>query len=100
FYTVFGDDEDRKAAAAGLESAKGVLRSAVQGPRLFCMPEKQRRPEYLRSALFFVSAAGGWWSLSRRAGRVWCGGAGGLAYTGPVCGLREASPAGVTVLRG
>ncbi|CAL9577723.1 30S ribosome-binding factor RbfA [Streptomyces albus] len=29
FYTVFGDDEDRKAAAAGLESAKGVLRSAV-----------------------------------------------------------------------
>ena len=29
FYTVYGDDEDRKAAAAGLESAKGVLRSAV-----------------------------------------------------------------------
>ncbi|WP_055563131.1 MULTISPECIES: 30S ribosome-binding factor RbfA [Streptomyces] len=29
FYTVYGDDEDRAAAAAGLESAKGVLRSAV-----------------------------------------------------------------------
>ncbi|MGY1438351.1 30S ribosome-binding factor RbfA [Streptomyces reniochalinae] len=29
FYTVYGDDEDRKAAAAGLESAKGVLRTAV-----------------------------------------------------------------------
>lgn len=29
FYTVYGDEEDRKAAAAGLESAKGVLRSAV-----------------------------------------------------------------------
>lgn len=29
FYTVYGDDEERKAAAAGLESAKGVLRSAV-----------------------------------------------------------------------
>lgn len=29
FYTVYGDDEERQAAAAGLESAKGVLRSAV-----------------------------------------------------------------------
>ncbi|MEU2286425.1 30S ribosome-binding factor RbfA [Streptomyces sp. NPDC013178] len=29
FYTVYGDDEDRKAAAAGLESAKGILRSEV-----------------------------------------------------------------------
>jgi ribosome-binding factor A len=29
FYTVYGDDEDRKAAAAGLESAKGLLRTAV-----------------------------------------------------------------------
>ncbi|CAM5462023.1 MULTISPECIES: 30S ribosome-binding factor RbfA [Streptomyces] len=29
FYTVYGDDEDRASAAAGLESAKGVLRSAV-----------------------------------------------------------------------
>ncbi|WP_405805782.1 30S ribosome-binding factor RbfA [Streptomyces sp. NBC_01187] len=29
FYTVYGDEEARKAAAAGLESAKGVLRSAV-----------------------------------------------------------------------
>lgn len=29
FYTVYGDDADREAAAAGLESAKGVLRSAV-----------------------------------------------------------------------
>jgi len=29
FYTVYGDDEDRSAAAAGLESAKGVLRTAV-----------------------------------------------------------------------
>jgi ribosome-binding factor A len=29
FYTVYGDDEDRKAAAAGLESAKGKLRTAV-----------------------------------------------------------------------
>ncbi|GAA4097222.1 MULTISPECIES: 30S ribosome-binding factor RbfA [Streptomyces] len=29
FYTVYGDDEDRAAAAAGLESAKGILRSAV-----------------------------------------------------------------------
>jgi ribosome-binding factor A len=29
FYTVYGDDEERAAAAAGLESAKGVLRSAV-----------------------------------------------------------------------
>ncbi|MDO0925454.1 30S ribosome-binding factor RbfA [Streptomyces sp. TG1A-8] len=29
FYTVYGDDEQRKAAAAGLESAKGVLRSEV-----------------------------------------------------------------------
>ena len=29
FYTVYGDDEDRAAAAAGLESAKGVLRSEV-----------------------------------------------------------------------
>lgn len=29
FYTVYGDEEDRAAAAAGLESAKGVLRSAV-----------------------------------------------------------------------
>ncbi|MEU3557091.1 30S ribosome-binding factor RbfA [Streptomyces fragilis] len=29
FYTVYGDDEERKAAAAGLESAKGVLRSEV-----------------------------------------------------------------------
>ncbi|MFJ8645056.1 30S ribosome-binding factor RbfA [Streptomyces sp. NPDC093546] len=29
FYTVYGDEEERKAAAAGLESAKGVLRSAV-----------------------------------------------------------------------
>ncbi|MEU9099374.1 30S ribosome-binding factor RbfA [Streptomyces sp. NPDC048361] len=29
FYTVYGDDEDRAAAAAGLQSAKGILRSAV-----------------------------------------------------------------------
>jgi ribosome-binding factor A len=29
FYTVYGDDEERQAAAAGLESAKGVLRSEV-----------------------------------------------------------------------
>ncbi|MET9803669.1 30S ribosome-binding factor RbfA [Streptomyces sp. NPDC006368] len=29
FYTVYGDEEERQAAAAGLESAKGVLRSAV-----------------------------------------------------------------------
>jgi ribosome-binding factor A len=29
FYTVYGDDEDRRAAAAGLESAKGKLRTAV-----------------------------------------------------------------------
>lgn len=29
FYTVYGDDEERTAAAAGLESAKGVLRSEV-----------------------------------------------------------------------
>ena len=29
FYTVYGDDEDRVSAAAGLESAKGILRSAV-----------------------------------------------------------------------
>ncbi|WP_329559153.1 30S ribosome-binding factor RbfA [Streptomyces uncialis] len=29
FYTVYGDDEQRADAAAGLESAKGVLRSEV-----------------------------------------------------------------------
>ncbi|MEU4035714.1 MULTISPECIES: 30S ribosome-binding factor RbfA [Streptomyces] len=29
FYTVYGDDEERKEAAAGLESAKGILRSEV-----------------------------------------------------------------------
>lgn len=29
FYTVYGDDEERAQAAQGLESAKGVLRSAV-----------------------------------------------------------------------
>ncbi|MFF9089641.1 30S ribosome-binding factor RbfA [Streptomyces sp. NPDC014991] len=29
FYTVYGDEEERAAAAAGLESAKGVLRSEV-----------------------------------------------------------------------
>ncbi|MFF7890339.1 30S ribosome-binding factor RbfA [Streptomyces sp. NPDC007907] len=29
FYTVYGDDEERAAAATGLESAKGVLRSEV-----------------------------------------------------------------------
>ncbi|MFF7678671.1 30S ribosome-binding factor RbfA [Actinacidiphila glaucinigra] len=29
FYTVFGDDEERAASAAALESAKGVLRSEV-----------------------------------------------------------------------
>ncbi|WP_326720335.1 30S ribosome-binding factor RbfA [Streptomyces sp. NBC_00243] len=29
FYTVYGDDQVRAEAAAGLESAKGVLRSAV-----------------------------------------------------------------------
>ncbi|MDI3420783.1 30S ribosome-binding factor RbfA [Streptomyces luteolus] len=29
FYTVYGDDEERANAARGLESAKGVLRSAV-----------------------------------------------------------------------
>ncbi|MDI5965319.1 30S ribosome-binding factor RbfA [Streptantibioticus silvisoli] len=29
FYTVYGDDEDRTASAAALESAKGVLRSEV-----------------------------------------------------------------------
>ncbi|MEE1941786.1 30S ribosome-binding factor RbfA [Streptomyces sp. TRM 70361] len=29
FYTVYGDDEDREASAAALESAKGVLRSEV-----------------------------------------------------------------------
>ncbi|MFF8946916.1 30S ribosome-binding factor RbfA [Streptomyces sp. NPDC014864] len=29
FYTVYGDEEERNAAAAGLESAKGVLRSEV-----------------------------------------------------------------------
>ncbi|MFI2206897.1 30S ribosome-binding factor RbfA [Streptomyces sp. NPDC020192] len=29
FYTVYGDDEERKSAAAGLESAKGILRSEV-----------------------------------------------------------------------
>lgn len=29
FYTVYGDDEARQEAAAGLESAKGILRSAV-----------------------------------------------------------------------
>jgi ribosome-binding factor A len=29
FYTVYGDDEAREQAAKGLQSAKGVLRSAV-----------------------------------------------------------------------
>ncbi|MFF7872002.1 30S ribosome-binding factor RbfA [Streptomyces qaidamensis] len=29
FYTVYGDDEERAEAAAGLESAKGILRSEV-----------------------------------------------------------------------
>ncbi|RMI29205.1 30S ribosome-binding factor RbfA [Streptomyces triticirhizae] len=29
FYTVYGDDADREEVAAGLRSAKGVLRSAV-----------------------------------------------------------------------
>ncbi|MEU6813894.1 30S ribosome-binding factor RbfA [Streptomyces sp. NPDC004673] len=29
FYTVYGDDEERAAVAAGLESAKGILRSEV-----------------------------------------------------------------------
>ncbi|MFF9395202.1 30S ribosome-binding factor RbfA [Streptomyces griseoluteus] len=29
FYTVYGDDEERLAVAAGLESAKGILRSEV-----------------------------------------------------------------------
>ena len=29
FYTVYGDDEERAAAAAALESAKGVIRSEV-----------------------------------------------------------------------
>lgn len=29
FYTVYGDDEERTASAAALESAKGVLRSEV-----------------------------------------------------------------------
>jgi ribosome-binding factor A len=29
FYTVFGDEDDRVASAAALESAKGVLRSEV-----------------------------------------------------------------------
>src|SRR4051795_12070033 len=29
FYTVYGDDEERAASAAALESAKGVVRSAV-----------------------------------------------------------------------
>src|SRR3954463_10371950 len=29
FYTVYGDEEDRVASAAALESAKGVLRSEV-----------------------------------------------------------------------
>jgi ribosome-binding factor A len=29
FYTVFGDDADRAASAAALESAKGVLRTEV-----------------------------------------------------------------------
>ncbi|MEU5595997.1 30S ribosome-binding factor RbfA [Streptomyces sp. NPDC020298] len=29
FYTVYGDEEERKAVAAGLESAKGILRSEV-----------------------------------------------------------------------
>ncbi len=29
FYTVYGGDEEREAAAKGLESAKGILRSAV-----------------------------------------------------------------------
>ncbi|WP_338701135.1 30S ribosome-binding factor RbfA [Streptomyces sp. Q6] len=29
FYTVYGDDEERAEVAAGLESAKGILRSAV-----------------------------------------------------------------------
>ncbi|MFK0112638.1 30S ribosome-binding factor RbfA [Streptomyces sp. NPDC091217] len=29
FYTVYGDEDERQAAAAGLESAKGILRSEV-----------------------------------------------------------------------
>ncbi|MFF4157179.1 30S ribosome-binding factor RbfA [Streptomyces sp. NPDC001678] len=29
FYTVYGDDEERASVAAGLESAKGILRSEV-----------------------------------------------------------------------
>jgi len=29
FYTVYGDDEERAASAAALDSAKGVVRSAV-----------------------------------------------------------------------
>ncbi|MFD5493673.1 30S ribosome-binding factor RbfA [Streptomyces sp. NPDC001812] len=29
FYTVYGDEEERAAATAGLESAKGILRSEV-----------------------------------------------------------------------
>lgn len=29
FYTVYGDEEERASAAAGLESAKGILRSEV-----------------------------------------------------------------------
>ena len=41
FYTVYGDDEDRASAAAGLESAKGILRSAV-GAAADCRPGHRR----------------------------------------------------------
>ena len=47
FYTVYGDEESRIATAAGLESAKGVLRSEVG---------KQTGIKFTPSLAFFADA--------------------------------------------
>ncbi|SCD45354.1 ribosome-binding factor A [Streptomyces sp. BvitLS-983] len=59
FYTVYGDDEERAASAAALESAKGVLRSEVGRqtgvrftPTLAFVPDApaRQRPHHRRPA--------------------------------------------------
>lgn len=48
FYTVFGDESERASSAAALESAKGIIRSAVgRGTRLRLTPTIEFIPDAL-----------------------------------------------------
>ena len=81
FYTVLGDDNDRVASAAALESAKGVLRSevgrqtGVRGRRCSCSLVRGVSGRGWRRAWRSRARRSltGWVSARRRCSRMWAG---------------------------